>query len=187
MPFVASTRTAEISFFMEEIWKQVMGYEWLYEVSSLGKVRSLKFWKYKILKSFKKNSWHSSVRFYLYWIYKKFSVHRLVATHFIPNLNNLPCVCHKIETLDENGFLYNWVDNLWWWTYSDNVQDMLKKWRDKYYIRKTFQYSLDWKFIKEWCSLSDVKYKLWIHTQNVHACCKWKVKSAWWFVWKYQK
>lgn len=54
-------------------------------------------------------------------------VHRLVAIHFIPNPLNLPCVCHRDETLDEYGCMYNLSDNLWWGTHTDNMQDMYKK------------------------------------------------------------
>ncbi len=56
-------------------------------------------------------------------------VSRLVALAWIPNPNNLSLVCHKDETLDENGFLNNSVDNLYWGTYADNSIDSLRKGR----------------------------------------------------------
>ena len=56
-------------------------------------------------------------------------VHRLVALAFIPNPDNHPCVCHRDETLDSNGFLDNSVENLWWGSYKDNMADKTHKGR----------------------------------------------------------
>ena len=54
-------------------------------------------------------------------------VHRLVAEHFIPNPNNLPCACHK----DDNPKNPH-KDNLFWGTYQDNAQDMIQKGRGRF-------------------------------------------------------
>lgn len=113
---------------MEE-WKKI---EWYidYEISIFGRVRSLKFWKIKILKPWKYRE-YSKVWLWIRNKQKSFSVHRLVAQAFIPNPDNLPFVCHKKEKLDDSWRLYNWADNLWWGTNFDNVLDMYTKWRRK--------------------------------------------------------
>ncbi len=136
-------------------------------------------------------------------IHNTYSVHRLIAQHFIPNPDNLPCVLHKDETLI-NWRLDNWSDNLWWGTQKENVRDMFKKWRDKNHFKtnnpnpskwkfwkyhhcskKVNQYSLDWEFIKEWANARDIERELWVGFQNIYSCCKWKRKTTGWFIWKY--
>lgn len=107
---------------MKEIWKDIKGYEGLYQVSNLGRVKSFrgsaKFGKPKefILKPSLINSGYHVVTLY-YGNQKKhkFQVHRLVAETFIDNPDHLPCVNHK----DENK-LNNCVSNLEWCTYQYN-------------------------------------------------------------------
>ena len=106
---------------MQEIWKDVVGYEGLYQVSNMGRVKSFcqstKFHKQKefILKPSLINSGYEVVTLYSKEKRKKFQIHRLVATAFIPNPDNLPCVNHK----DENK-VNNCVSNLEWCTYQYN-------------------------------------------------------------------
>ena len=110
---------------MTEIWLPIEGYENLYEVSSLGRVRSLertvtskngvtqKF-PGKILKP-------GVVRGYLMvelcknGIRRSYYIHRLVSTAFIPNPNNLPQVNHLSEDK-----LNNSVENLEWCSAKEN-------------------------------------------------------------------
>lgn len=95
-----------------EIWKDIKGYEGLYQVSNLGRVKSLEnrsnHKKEKILASHIRNQYYS-VTLYKDSHYKNYTIHRLVAGAFIPNPDNLPEVNHK----DENK-LNNYVDNLEW-------------------------------------------------------------------------
>ena len=189
---------------MEE-WKPVVGYEWLYEVSSLGKIKSLRYWKEKFIKWWILKFWHLSTRLYWNWIVFSTSFHRLVAFHFIPNPLNLPCVLHRKEDLDENWALYNWADNLFWWTHKDNIRDMWNKWRQKNTFQTNHpkiwkwkfwkdhnasksvnQYTLKWEFIKEWESILNVERSIWINHRNISSCCLLKRKSAWWYIWKYK-
>ena len=148
--------------------------------------------------------WHAWLRLQSKKLYKNFIVSRLVAIHFIPNPDNLPCVLHKKEDLDKNWFLYNWVDNLWWWTKSDNARDMWNKWRwfnhfklnnpkpnlwkfwkECYNSRQIIQFDLSMNFVKEWDSIIDIERELWIHHPNISKVCLWKRQTAWWFIWKY--
>ena len=99
----------------KEIWKDVKGYEGLYQVSNFGKVKSFKE-SAKFGNPYLINSGFHVVTLYLKDRTKrKFQVHRLVAETFIPNPENLPCVNHK----DENK-LNNCVSNLEWCTYQYN-------------------------------------------------------------------
>jgi len=186
-----------------EQWKPIIWYEWLYEVSNFGRVKSLSFWKEKILKILFQEWWYSRVS--LSSIYKKekrFLVSRLVAIHFIPNPLNLPLVLHIKEDLDQNWFLYNWEKNLWWGTNTDNVNDREKKWRwifsnnhpskgklwkDHPNSKKVNQYTKDGVFVKQWDSIMDVERWLWIKNSIISQCCKQKYwfKSAGGFRWEY--
>ena len=100
----------------EEIWKPVVGYEGLYEVSNTGQVRSLdkydsinRFYEGRILKLFADRLGYLKVGLSSNGKTKKYLVHRLVAEAFIPNPNNFPIINHK----DENPSNDN-VDNLEW-------------------------------------------------------------------------
>ena len=88
---------------MEE-WKNVIGYEGLYEVSSIGNVRNV---RRNTLLRFSKNQGYIQVYLYKNGIRNGFKVHRLVAQAFIPNPDNLPQVNHKDEDKTNNR-----VDNL---------------------------------------------------------------------------
>lgn len=101
-----------------EIWKDIKGFEGLYQVSNLGNVRSLKYRNQKLVKNLTpqtNNHGYKVVGLGENGKTKFALVHRLVATAFIDNPNNYPVVNHK----DENP-LNNRVDNLEWSTYSYN-------------------------------------------------------------------
>lgn len=103
-----------------EIWKDIPGYEGLYQVSNLGRVKSLNYnhtGKPKILKQTKNKNGYYGLGLWKNGegVYKR--VNRLVAETFIPNPLNLPQVNHK--NLDRTD---NRVDNLEWITCKDNIR-----------------------------------------------------------------
>ena len=124
-----------------EIWKDIKGYEGLYQVSNLGRVKSLEriiinsIGKKKtvneiILKPIQisKNITYVRVNLCKNGIKKLYSVHRLVAEAFIPNPNNLPEVNHKDENkqsnfvyINENGTVDLEKSNLEWCTAKYNM------------------------------------------------------------------
>lgn len=97
---------------MEEIWKPILNFEGLYEVSNLGRIRSLGNYTHKgthIKKPTKTEKGYLKIQLYKDGKRFSFRVHRIVAEAFISNPNNLPEVNHK----DENK-LNNSVANLEW-------------------------------------------------------------------------
>ena len=102
---------------MNEIFVDITNYEGLYKVSNTGKVFSVI--SNRVLKTVKRKSSQTSYE-YLTLVKNKVKkthvVHRLVASAFIENPENKPCVNH----IDNNG-LNNQVNNLEWCTYSENL------------------------------------------------------------------
>jgi hypothetical protein len=111
------------------MWKPVVGYEGLYEVSDDGVVRSLAFEIKKKVKGVAKireavelkqqihRKGYAKVRLYKQTDWKQFFVHRLVAMMFIPNENNLTQVNHK-----DGNKLNNCVSNLEWISNTENMR-----------------------------------------------------------------
>lgn len=106
----------------QEIWKPIKGYEGLYEVSNLGRVKSIqrpslyrgkytRIIKERILKPNLKKEGYLDVHLRDRGRDHFFKIHRLVAIAFIPNPDNLPQINH----IDENK-LNNRVENLEWCT-----------------------------------------------------------------------
>ena len=100
---------------MEE-WKDIKGYEGIYQISNKGRVKSLKFNKENILIPAKHNRGYLFINLCKNGKVKKYLIHRLVAEAFLPNPDNLPQVNHK----DENK-LNNNVENLEWCSNKYNV------------------------------------------------------------------
>ena len=96
-----------------EIWKPIKGYEGLYEVSSCGRVRSLRRKAPKILKQANNGYGYLTVSLCKNKTTSVIKVHKLVAEAFIPNPDNLPTIDH-IDRNRKNNFAENlrWADYL---------------------------------------------------------------------------
>jgi hypothetical protein len=104
---------------MIEVWKDINGYEGLYQVSNLGKVKSA--FTNSVLNGSKTKKGYLAIALYKNKIRKTFAAHRLVAQTFIENPNNKSEVNHK-----DGNKLNNAAYNLEWCTGSENVRHAFK-------------------------------------------------------------
>lgn len=165
---------------LEEDFRDIPGYEGLYQVSNLGRVKGLYKNIIKRLKTTKDG--YLEVGLSKNGIEKKYRVHRLVAITFIPNPDNLPEVNH----LDENK-TNNCVSNLEWCTHKQNINygthhDRMVKTQSK----PVLQFDKEGGFIKEWSSIAQISRELNINTGSVSNCCNGKAKTASGFIFKFK-
>lgn len=180
----------------QEIWKDIPGYEGLYQVSNLGKVKRLpigKQWPYRqthnnIRKQRLSTSGYLRVNLSKNNKVKWYNVHRLVALAFIPNPDNLPIINHK----DENK-TNNCVENLEWCTTIYNVNYGTARERQKETRRnnpndkivrqkvgegngkRVRQYTPDGVFIAEYASAMEASRATGVHDSQIRRHCKGQV------------
>lgn len=165
---------------MKEIWKDIEGYEGLYQVSNLGRVKSLgnggSNSKERILKQLNKNGYFG-VCLCKEGKPKGFDIHRLVASEFIPNPDNLPMVNHKDECKTNNR-----VDNLEWCSakYNNNYGTRIQR-----ITEKKSKQVLCVETGKTYPSLRQAERELGISHNNISAVCLGKYKTCGGFHWRY--
>ena len=174
---------------MKELWKDIKYYEGLYQVSNLGRIKSVerevknksgyRIVRSKILASRTDKGGYKIIDLRNGAKKKTYKVHRLVAIAFIPNPLNKPEVNHKKEFEKWN----NTVDNLEWMTSKENINYGTARERQIKTISKTvYQYSLDNKLIKIWSS-SNACAKYGFSSSHVRDCCRGEVKTHKGFKW----
>lgn len=105
-----------------EVWKDIEGYEGLYQVSNMGNVKSVGYGKERVLKFGKNNDGYLRVVLYKEGKGKTHKVHRLVAQAFIPNPENKEQIDHLNTIRTDNR-----VENLRWVTPKENNNNPLTK------------------------------------------------------------
>ena len=163
---------------MQEIWKDIKGYNGKYQISNYGNVKNTK--SSRLLKQ--RNKKYLEVVLYKNCQPKCYKIHRLVAEAFIPNPTNLPIINHK----DENK-LNNNVDNLEWCDakYNSNYgkrNELVSKNQSKY---KIIQKDLSNNIIKIWDNIWDLTHNTKYKKDNISCCCRGKLKTAYGYKWEY--
>lgn len=161
------------------IYLPIKGFENRYLISNTGNVFSIKSNK-KLKPEIRRN--YYSVQLFNGKTYKHYSIHRLVASHFISNPNNLLYVNHK----DENK-LNNCVSNLEWCTASYNVNygTSIKRSVEKK-SKSVLQLDKQLNLINKFSSISEAERQTGIPNTNIVKCCKEERKTAGGFIWKYE-
>lgn len=174
-----------------EIWKDIKGYDGLYQISNLGRVKSLERYrkgnggsltivKETILKQSKNNKGYYRVELCKQGIRKPFSVHRLVADAFIENSHDKPEVNHIDEDKSNNN-----ADNLEWCTSKENINHGTHNQKSATTRGKDVQaYDSDGNLINEYPSMCEAQRQTGIPQQNISRCIYGKCKRAGGYVWK---
>lgn len=179
---------------MVEVWKDVPGYEGLYQVSNLGNVKSLDryvdygkttaFRKGRILKQGKATGGYLQVELSKNKISSAKLVHRLVAEAFVPNSEHLSEINHK----DENKH-NNCVDNLEWCTrkYNINYGTGTERRVEKISVA-VVMCALDGTELMEFPSVHEAARSISgkCVAGNISECCKGRRKTACGYIWKYK-
>ena len=174
-----------------EIWKDINGYEGLYQISNFGIVKSVDriskhsngdlTLKGKILKKNKNSKGYLYLSLCKNGKYRQYLIHRLVAEHFIPNPDNKPYIDHINTDRSDNR-----VENLRWVTHKENINNPLtidKK--SKKLNKPIIQFSRNGEFIRKWDSALDAQRELGIKQSNICSCCKGKLKTTGGYMWRY--
>lgn len=169
---------------MKEIWKDIEGYEGLYQVSNLGRVKSLNYnhtRKPKVLSLMNGSRGYMGIKLGKEGTITFKSVHRLVAQAFIPNPNNYPYINHK----DENKKNNVWT-NLEWCTakYNTNYNNLPKR-RGIKARKRVNQYDKQGNFIKTWDSMTSIYETLKYNSSGISSCCSGKYKTSHGYIWRY--
>lgn len=201
LPLILAISLGEVNT-MKEIWKDVVGYEGLYQISSLGRIKSnggvfrvgntggfrpekilsptlSKFGYYRLILCDGKGGRKSHV------------IHRLVAEAFIPNPENKPQVNHIDEDKTNNS-----VSNLEWVTCKENInwgtanqrriatQRLCKK-----NMKTTYQYDKNYNLVGTYISCKSAARALGINKSGIQHCCNGDIKFPTYkgYIWRYEK
>lgn len=184
-----------------EIWKPIDGLEDRYEVSNLGRVRSL-VWGVKsdafhIMKPSPREDGYLRVRLYYDEKEHYVTIHRLVAKAFIENPDHKPCVDHLGGNITNNR-----ATNLRWCTHKENMNNPIsierhsraskisvpKAWKSGFYKimpRRVAQLSKEGEIICVWESVSMAARELGLSLGNLFACIWGKRKTCGGYKWEY--
>lgn len=183
-----------------EIWKDVRNYEGIYQVSNMGRIRSLDRYipntngigvrkiRGVMMKTTKNNSGYLCVSLHKKGHTKTCTIHRLVALAFIPNKSNYSDVNHKDE---DKG--HNWADNLEWAKHKENMNygNRNKKAGNK--LKGTRTLSSNGKASKVICLKTNKIFDCILeaakfyncNVSGISQCCRGKSKSCGGYKWAY--
>lgn len=174
-------------------WKQIENYS-DYVVSDTGIVKrihyedianSKKFCGEKILKPQKDKDGYLRYALSKDGVIKHFFAHRLVATAFLDNSNDLPQVNHINGNKSDNR-----VENLEWCTASQNIQHRIKvlgtTLRNKKGSKPVTQYDLNGKVVAWYPSAKEAARQTGLNQSHISECCRHEIEKYKSYVWRYE-
>lgn len=176
-----------------EEWRDIPGYEGLYQVSNYGEVKSLFRYKIKLKPTLKKNNYYY-VTLHKNLKSKPYQIHSIEFYAFHPERNreedidNNIVVNHinqdKKDNRLENLNLLDKGDNL---KYGDcQERSILHRINHIKLSKPVLQYDLNGNFIKEWPSVKEIQRQLGFYHVNIELCCKGILKTSKNYIWKYK-
>ena len=100
------------------MWIDIIDYDGYYKINEYGEIKNING---ILLKPYISNKGYKCIDLHYNGKRRKYTIHRLVAIHFIPNPNNYPIVLHK-----DNNKLNTYYMNLEWGTYSENNSQAIR-------------------------------------------------------------
>lgn len=181
---LAMEETAEPAF---EIWKDVTGYEGVYQVSNHGAIRSLRYrgkaGRIAILKQYPDKGGYMRTKLCANGKEITVKVHRIVAAAFVPN----PGEKREVNHLDGNT-MNNVASNLEWVTPSENMKHASRIGVVvSPVIKPVEQRSLDGSLVRVWPSARVAAISLGADAPTITKCCKGKLKQTNGYRWNYRK
>lgn len=175
------------------LWRFINGYEGLYKINEFGQILSLKQDKIngRLLKPRLAQNGYLTINLYnAYGKRKTYSIHRLVAETFIPNIHEKPEINH-IDEIKTN----NHINNLEWVTPKENCNHGTRIKRVTMSIdykvvseknsKSIFQLDKNNNVIRVWNSTRECMLETGFDNSNIIKCCRNKMKTAYGFKWRY--
>lgn len=183
-----------------EIWKDIYGHVGSYQISNLGRVKSLprsiirsngmkQTFKGKLLSLNTNEFGYKTIMLYNMNKYSCYKIHRLVAGAFLLNPENKSDVNHLDGVKSNNN-----INNLEWATRSENHYHAFnaglrvgQKGSENVNSVKVQKLSMDNKFIDEFDSIQDAADSVGVDRSCISRCCSGKASSSKGFKWSYKK
>lgn len=157
----------------EEVWKDIAGYEGKYKVSNYGNIYSVK--SNRTLLPLRTLNGYLSIMFGR----KTYSIHRIVATTFLPNPNNYKCVNHKNGNKTDNR-----VENLEWCNHTMNLIHAYRNGLNR--REKPVECLLNGNIVKRYRSAAEAEEKDGFQCRLIVKCCKGERKHHGGYEWRYE-
>lgn len=174
-----------------EIWKDIHNFEGLYQVSSLGRIKSLPKARYqtRVINGGYNGGGYPIINLNKDKIRHPFIIHRLVASAFLLNPENKQTVNHKNGVKRDNR-----VENLEWATYAENNIHAIDiglritpRGKTNRLSIPVIQKDFNGVVIKIHFSICEAELATGVPTGNISAAAKGKLKTAGGFKWQYSK